>query len=139
LYWPEIVMPPRTKRAMAFAYGLGNVDVSKGDSSLAVTAPGKPKPGAVIRAIAWVKNPTAGQAVTLELPHGMSIDGSDSATQRVPRGGSDLEQISWPVRIARDAKPGVYTITARSDKAKASVKVPVRRKAEGIFLAQTED
>jgi hypothetical protein len=86
LYWPEITMPAHTRRALAFSYGLGKVSGAGGDGRLALTAPGKPAVGGQFSVTAWVKQPTPGQNVTLELPAGMSLAEPQAATQPVRAG-----------------------------------------------------
>src|SRR5262249_20972931 len=123
LYWPEEVMPARTKRAMAFSYGLGRFGLDPSQSALRLTVPGKPVPGREFSVIAWVKNPQ-GQQVTLELPAGMSLATGQPDTQAVARSKTELGQVSWRVKVAEDARPQMYTISAHMPGARASVKVP---------------
>jgi hypothetical protein len=133
LYWPEVTMAPNTKRALAFSYGLGKVHVGPQGGSLALTAPGKPTPGGQFTVTAWIKNPKVGQTVTLELPAGMSVAETQGETQSVPPGTRDLAQVSWRVKVAKDAKPGTYPVMARTNTAKASVQVSVRTNHGIIF------
>jgi hypothetical protein len=43
--------------------------------------------------------------------------------------------VSWRVRVAKDAKPDVYKIRARTDGAAATLAVPVRRSPTGILFS----
>jgi hypothetical protein len=134
LYWPEEIMPAHTKRAMAFSYGLGRIDVgSSGNGGLALTAPAKPYTGGTFAVTAWVRNPQPGQQVTLELPTGMSLVDERSETQAVGRGSPELGQVSWRVKVARDTKPNTYTLKARTTGTSASVQVPVHANEGTMF------
>jgi hypothetical protein len=135
LYWEERMMPPKTKRAMAFTYGLGKISVDpSGGGQLALTYAPKPSLGSEFTVTAWVKNPTGGQSVTLELPKEMSFVSPNSDTQSVTVGKTELGQVSWKVKVSKDAKPDFYTIRGTSAGSKASIKVPVRRNSSGTLF-----
>src|SRR5262249_35015443 len=73
VYWPELMMAPQSKRAMAISYGLGKIsgDGHLEQSKLALTFNPKPTPGSDFTITAWIKNPRDDQQVALNLPAGM--------------------------------------------------------------------
>ena len=85
---------------------------------------------------AWLKNPDNGQLVTLELPKEFSFVEPTSDSQNVVKGKSELGQVSWRLKVAKDAKPAIYKISATSVGAKATVDVPVRKTSKGIFKVE---
>jgi hypothetical protein len=134
LYWPEQVMPPHTARTMAFTYGLGSISPVGPDASLALYTAAKPKPGSTFTVSAWVKNPRLGQSVMLHLPAQMSFVDAGAATQTVAKANTELGQVSWKVKVARDAQPGLYKLTGSMAGKQASVQVPVRENPDKILF-----
>ena len=124
LYWPEEVMAAKTRRALAFSYGLGRVDCGCGGDGAGPDGPGKPAPGGTFAITAWVKNPTPGQQVTLDLPAGMSLADAQNETQTVA-GQQGPGQVSWRVKVAAAQSP--TSTLKRSQAAKASVRFGPRQ------------
>jgi hypothetical protein len=123
LYWAYRKMEPGEKRVMAFTYGLGTVASS--GSKLGLLAHGSTKPGGVFTVTALVRNPTAGQKVSIELPEGLTLDGDQSAEQVVQSVERDKDtQLSWRVRVG--GKTGEYKIIVTSGTAKEQLRVKIR-------------
>jgi RNA polymerase sigma factor (sigma-70 family) len=137
LYWPETIMRPHSKRALAFSYGLGRIssDGAVRASKLALTFNPKPTPGSEFTVTAWIKDPRQGQQVTVNLPTGMTLVEPASASQRLPPSRTELAQVSWRVKVSPDARLELCKVTASTNGVDATVEVPVRKRATGIFLS----
>lgn len=135
LYWEAQNMGPGNKRAMAFTYGLGKISGIDGDKNaqLALTYAPKPPPGGQFTITAWVKNPSQGQKVKLALPDGMTL-AEDNLELSVAKGSTDLSQVSWKVKVDKDAKLGKYGVKATTTGAQAKVDVSVVKKGGGSIF-----
>jgi hypothetical protein len=100
IYWAEKKMPAGGKRAVGFAYGLGNFNADEG-GDLGLVLAGPFRAGAEMTVVALVKGPQEGQTATLKLPKGMELAGGE-AKQKVPMppAGSDgkISPVTWTVR-----------------------------------------
>jgi hypothetical protein len=136
LYWEDRKMAASEKRAFAFSYGLGKIsgDGMKKGSKLALTYNPKPTAGSEFTVTAWLKNPDQGQQVHLEIPKEFSFVEPSSEMQQVSKGKSELAQVSWRLKVAKDCKPSIYKITAHSAGAKATADVPVRKKFDNTIF-----
>jgi predicted secreted protein len=96
LYWSDKTLPAGAKRAIGFSYGLGQLASSE---KLAVTLGGSFEPGRQFTVTAYVRNPTAGQKLRLELPEGLKrLSGAE--VQDVPRAGKEgTSLVTWHARV----------------------------------------
>lgn len=135
LYWDTRVMGPGTKRAMAFTYGMGKISGLDGDKNaqLALTYAPKPPPGGSCTVTAWVKNPSQGQKVKIDLPAGMTL-ADDNAEQPVNKGGTDLSQVSWKVKVSDKTQLGKHAVKATTTGAQAKVDVIVVKPRGGSLF-----
>jgi hypothetical protein len=133
LYWDDKPLEPGQHRDVGFAYGLGSVAGSEGGGRLAVTVGGSYAPGQDLTVTAYVRDPAAGQTVTLELPGEFGTAGT-SLSQTVPPlprdASSRISPVTWKVRAPKNA--GEYELTVRSSTGAAqSQHVTIR--TQGIF------
>jgi hypothetical protein len=133
MYWDERLVPAGAKRDVGFAYGLGSLAGSEGGGHLAVSVGGSFTPGGDLTVTAYVKNPSPGQSVTLELPKGFALIDS-RANQPVPplsrETTSQNSPVAWRVRSAD--RSGEYDLAVRSSTgASQSTRVSIRN--QGIF------
>ena len=129
LYWHEDEMPPGSKRVLAFTYGLGRISSTESQNSdLSITSGGDMRPNGVFTVTAYVKNPTQGQKVKLELPSGLALEQGQEAEQAVDKVGGDYTQVSWRVRAAGE---GEYRLTVTSGD--RSERYTVRIQKAGLF------
>jgi hypothetical protein len=133
LYWGERELAPGAARDVGFAYGLGSVAGGEGGGRLALTAGGSFTPGGTFTVTAYVRDPLAGQTVTLALPEGARLAGS-AATQAVPPlapgAASRNSPVTWAVQAPDRA--GDYTLRVTSSTGAAQT-LPVTIKVQGIF------
>lgn len=103
IYFDPTPIPAGESRTVKFTYGLGSLS-SQGKSlaSLAFRDPGPLKTGSTFWLTGIVKNPTAGQTVTLTLPDGLQL-AEGELTQKVPADRSDLAYINWKVKVGEKA------------------------------------
>lgn len=137
VYWEARTIESGAKRAMAFTYGMGKISGIDGDKNaqLALTYAPKPPPGGQFTVMAWVKNPAEGQKVKLALPYGMTFAENDNNAERaVAKGNTDLSQVSWTVKVAKDVGLGKYTIRATTPGAQAKLEVAVVKKGGGSLF-----
>jgi hypothetical protein len=119
LYWKEKELGPRETRQLGFAYGLGSVTGDTGKGSLGLTTGGELIAGQEFTLTAYVKDPVAGQTVTLTLPKGLNLI-AGKEKEEVKAGGG-FSTVSW--RLKADAE-GVYTVGLASS-AGGSVEHPL--------------
>jgi hypothetical protein len=124
LYWPQQNMPAKSKRAMAFTYGLGKLS---GDDRLALSCAPPPAPGGQFAVIGWLKGADDGQEVVLTLPREFAFADDSAATQKAARGKPDLAAVSWKINVAEDTRPGSYKLIAKSGGSTATIDVAVRK------------
>src|SRR5262249_55077027 len=115
-------------RYLGFTYGLSTLDVGAG-GTLALSAPDNVWAQTEFTVTAYVYNAREGQAITLELPRGMSLAAGESEGQTV-RKTAARTTVSWKVR-AGDA--GTYEIRARKGKGGAPAKLKVEVKKKSLF------
>jgi hypothetical protein len=113
LYWSPERMPARKVRSVGFTYGLGSV-ASDSTGRLGLIGAERARPNQEFSVQAVVRNPGPGQTVTLELPPGLALVGGE-LTQPVPEvppnSGRPDSTVTWKLRGAR---PGPYTVKART-------------------------
>jgi hypothetical protein len=134
MYWDDRTLAPGAVREVGFAYGLGSLAGSEGGGQLAVSVGGSFTPGGELTVTAYVRDPSPGQNVTLQLPGGFVVSGGE-ATQRVPplppEASSHNSPVTW--RVTAPALTGDYDFTVRSSNgASQSQRVTIQRGA-GIF------
>jgi hypothetical protein len=117
LYWEERDLKPGEKRAIGFAYGLGNVSFNEGKGILAVTlGRGVIAPGEVFSVTAYVNNPRPDETLTLNLPEGFRLV-EGGAIRDVPRSTPDAQNrrsvVTWKVSTDQANK---YKLEVRSSR-----------------------
>jgi hypothetical protein len=114
MYWDARTMAPGTSREVGFAYGLGAVASDEG-GQLGLTVGGSFVPEGQFTVTAYVRNPRAGQTVTLDLPEGFTlVDGErEQVVPPLPAdAGSRISPVTWKVQAP--PQEGQYTLTVRS-------------------------
>ncbi|MCS6850916.1 MAG: hypothetical protein NZ700_07070 [Gemmataceae bacterium] len=105
IYWAERSMNPGEAREMGFKYGLGNLAGSGG--KLGLTAGGSFAPGGVFTLTALVREPNAGETVTLTVPEGLQLVKGE-ATQKVPAlpevTNSRNSPVTWRLKSSKQGK-----------------------------------
>jgi hypothetical protein len=125
VYWAEQDMPPGTKRAMAFTYGLGRI-TSTGSGGLGLTVGSSSiRPDKEFTVTAFVKNPEPGQKVKINLPRtgGFSLAAGQGEEQTVEK-GTDYSQVSWKVKAG---EVGTYRLEVTTGLAREHLDIEVRR------------
>jgi hypothetical protein len=127
LYWMPRKLDAGERRDMAFTYGLNRIAAGRG-SRLGLTAGGRFRTGGEFTLTAYVKNPQAGQRITLEpLPEGLKLIEGQDVEQSVPAGG-DYTQVSWRVRALQ---AGDFLLSVSSGAARAGYTIHIR--GSGLF------
>lgn len=111
LYWDEKELPAGGKRELAFSYGLGNFSASTA-GDLGIILAGTFKAGADMTVLGLLKNPAAGQTVTLRLTDGLERVGG-AETQAIPSSSSisKVSPVTWRVRAAKE---GTFAVGVES-------------------------
>jgi hypothetical protein len=133
MYWNERVLAPGERREVGFAYGLGNVASDRDAAGrLGLSVGGSFKPGGEFTLTALVSNPQRNETLTLELPAGFELVGSE-ATQKVPDvpagAARRTSPVTWKVKASGD---GSYTLRVKSSTGAVQVQ-PVRIRSSSIF------
>jgi len=130
LYWKEQSMEPKTRRAMAFTYGLGRLASSSG--AIGITVGGSFQPGKVFTITAIVKNSYENQTVKLNLPKALSLvkgeGGEDQQEEQAVEAGKELSQVSWKVKAHEE---GLHVVEVTSGVERQLHKVQIR--SSGLF------
>jgi hypothetical protein len=133
MYWEERPLQAGQSREMAFAYGLGSVAASETGGQMGLSVVGSFVPGGEFTLTAEVRNPSAGQQLTLTLPDGLSI-ASGAPTQAVPplamNSPSPISPVTWKIKAGSSA--GTYKLQVQSSTG-VKQSLPVRIKVRGIF------
>jgi hypothetical protein len=101
LYWPEAELKPGARREVRFTYGLGSLAADEGEGRLALAVGGSFTPGGELTLVAFVKDPTAGETLTLEGPPDWQLVGGAAAAPvpAPPAGASPaVTLVAWKVR-----------------------------------------
>lgn len=102
LYYAVKPLAPGASRSMGFSYGLGTISSTRSrNASLSLTTSGPIRSGGSFWLMVLVKNPKAGQSVTLSLPPGLKPQKPATLTQS-PQSGGQYTQLSWLL----DVDPG---------------------------------
>lgn len=132
MYWPQEPLAPGRTRLVGFTYGLESVKSTDTGGKLAVTVGGSFQVGGEFEVAAYVKDPVAGQKLTLTLPAGLELV-NGSGTRDVPplEAGATrhISTVSWRVK---SSKAGKYTFKVESSLGQAETKSVVVK--EKIFL-----
>ncbi len=129
LYWSDRNLRPGEKRAIGFAYGLGQLTSS---ARLGVTLGGSFEPGKNFTVTAYVKNRQPDQTLRLDLPEGLRLV-EGAATQTVPpaaAGGTSL--VTWKARVERT---GTFRLTVHSSTGQSQAKTLAIARPDGGKLA----
>ncbi|MCS6850918.1 MAG: DUF5717 family protein [Gemmataceae bacterium] len=145
IYWAELPMAPKTMRRMAYTYGLGRITAVPADEGstpagtpagqIGLTAGPPFREGSVFTAMAYVRNPQAGQSVVLRLPAGLKLEEGQAAEQPIdPKSARQgYTQVSWRVKAE---KVGDHVLEADLKNVQghlATARYPVRIKNQSIF------
>jgi hypothetical protein len=128
IYWNPVPIDAGKSREVAFAYGLGSVSAGEGGGQLGLSVAGSFAPRGEFTLTAEVRNPVAGQTLTLTLPEGFDLV-TGGLTQPVPVGGS-ASAVTWKVRGG--PRQGTYTLGVKSSTGVAQTQ-KVDIKVRGIF------
>jgi hypothetical protein len=133
IYWQPAPLPAGQTRRMGYACGLGRVAGDAAPSQLRVLGAGTYQLRSAFTVQALLRNPVAGQTVTLELPSGLELV-RGSAEQKVPplaAGAARPENtVTWTVRGVTE---GTWNLTVRSSTG-VEQRVPVEVQARvGLF------
>lgn len=111
VYWDEKDLRPGEKREVGFSYGLGSLSVS--DGRLGISVGGTLAKDSELTIVALVNKPKVGEEVTLKLPAGLKLVGSEArqAVPPLPGGGIEQSPITWHVRAER---AGTFNIEVQS-------------------------
>ena len=101
VFWEEKEVKAGTTRKVAYGYGQGIVPPADGDGLVAVSLAGSFEPDKLFTVSAQVQDPSAGQALSLELPSGMElVEGKQrQAVPEVDATGNSL--VMWKARVLR--------------------------------------
>ena len=110
LYWPYVEMAAKSKRDMAFTFGLSQLDIGAGGggNALALSTPDSVAPETDFFVTAYVYNANKGDEVELILPKGLTLAAGESAKKAVEEGGKRAA-VFWKVHAGG---AGVYPIEA---------------------------
>lgn len=111
LYWTDKTIKPGEKRELGFAYGLGTVASSETEGKLGVTFGGAFEPGQTFTVLAYVREPAAGQTLTLVLPDGLERVGPPATQKVAPAGERSTSIVTWTARIQRS---GMFPVKVES-------------------------
>jgi hypothetical protein len=133
MYWNPARLGPGETRKVGFAYGLGRVAGDAAPSQLRVVGGGVYQVGAEFSIQALVRNPAAGQALTVELPVGLELVRGPERQEVPPvhEGAARPEStVTW---IIKGTTAGTRTLTVRSSTG-VTQPVPIVVKSKlGIF------
>jgi hypothetical protein len=112
LFWTPRVIRPGEKVEMAYAYGQGIASLPESEGRLKVSLGGNFEPGKIFTVQAFVEEPVLGQALTLELPPGMTlVEGSPTQPAAPPSDAQGASATLWKGRVDR---LGEFVIRVRS-------------------------
>jgi len=136
MYWDMKMIAKGGSREVGFAYGLGDVAASDKDSAgrLGLSlSKNSIKPGDEFELVAYVGNPQRGEELTLELPPGFKLVGSEAA-QPVPpvKHGAErnISPVTWKIKAGRD--DGIHKLKVKSSAGPTQSK-EVRIRSTSIF------
>jgi hypothetical protein len=134
MYWDVKPIAPGASRELGFAYGLGNVAAGDKDAAgrLGLSVAGRFVPGGEFTLVAQVNNPRRGEELTLELPKGFSLIGSEAkqAVREVERGAArPISTVTWKVKAGGE---GSHSLKVTSS-AGAAQALAVRIRSTSIF------
>lgn len=110
LFWEPRLIPPGGKLDVGYAYGKGLAATREGEGRLSLALAGSFEPHKLFTIAAYVDEPLASQALTLELPPGLELV-EGKAIQPVPPSASDTSVVVWKARVR---ELGTHAITIRS-------------------------
>ncbi|MBM4072304.1 MAG: hypothetical protein FJ271_25760 [Planctomycetes bacterium] len=111
LYWNEKELPAGGKRELGFTYGLGNFSANAA-GDLGIVLGGAFKAGTDVTVLALVKNPPAGQTLTLRHTEGLErVGGAETLPVPAASGVSKVSPVTWKVRAT---KAGTYCVGIES-------------------------
>jgi len=111
LYWPETNLALSEEREIGFSYGLGDVKSSEG--RIGITTATNAQAGQEFPITAYVRDATAGETLTLEVPTAIQVAGA--TTVAVPAAAADSKDrtslVTWK---AKAMQAGNFQFTVRS-------------------------
>lgn len=103
IYYAPQALKPGEKRSFNFSYGLGSL-APGGRSGMKLYSPGPFEAGKPFRVTAFVRNPKAGQTVTLTLPQGLTLAPDEKREKPVEiQAGVEVTKIDWLVNAGPSA------------------------------------
>jgi hypothetical protein len=111
IYWDAVTLKPGEKRAMCWAYGGGVASNIENEGKVAIALGGSFEPGKLFTVTAYVDDPVAGQALTLDLPAGLSRVEGKEIQPVAPPTETGTSVVLWKARVDRI---GDYELKVRS-------------------------
>jgi hypothetical protein len=115
IYWSPQPLRPGQTREVGLTYGLGSIASEETGGQLGLIGAERARVNQEFTLQAVVRNPAAGQTVTLEVPDGLALVEESKRTQDAPpvaAGAARPEStVTWRLKGART---GAYTLTVRS-------------------------
>jgi hypothetical protein len=107
-------LAPGEQREVGFAYGIGGISAAGPQGRLALSVEGNFLPGRSFTVLAYVREPSPGERITLEVPPGLvRVQGGEHRPIPAPVKGTTRRNsvVSWRVRASR---PGSFTLRVRT-------------------------
>lgn len=103
IYYAPKPLKPGEQRVFSFTYGLGSLSPG-GKSGMKLYSPGPFETGKSFSVTAFIRNPKAGQKVTLSLPGGLSLAAGERAEKPVEvQPGVEVTKVDWVVTAGPQA------------------------------------
>ncbi len=129
VFWDPKEIKAGGKREIAYAYGQGIAIAPESEGRFNLVLGGSFEPGKLFTVAAYVQDPAAGQALTLELPPGMErVEGKE--IQPVSPAGEERAQslVLWKARVL---KTGEFPLRVRSSTGLTQSKLITVSRVEG--------
>jgi hypothetical protein len=133
-FWDEKLLKPGEKRELAFAHGQGIASNPENEGLVSLELGGAFEPGKQFTILARVDDPQDGQALTLDLPPGLTrIEGKP--TQAVPPPGADGRSVvMWKVQVDKLGDNALKVRSSSGVTYNTSLKIEAAARAELIRI-----
>ncbi|MCI0377669.1 MAG: hypothetical protein L0215_08695 [Gemmataceae bacterium] len=113
IFWDPKPLPPNGRLVMAYGYGRSLATMPENEGRMKLAFGGNFEPGKVFSLMAYVEDPFAGQALTLELPAGLErVEGREIQPVPPPPADSATSMILWKIRVQ---EMGEFPVRIRSN------------------------
>ena len=135
LYWDEKPLKPGETRKVGFAYGLGTLASEESKGQLSLSVGGRMAIGGEFSLTAVVKNPTAGETLSLAMKPAAGLKLVDASTEKqtvaVAGGNPGLSErtVTWKI-VAKEM--GDYKLEVQSSRSYKQT-IPVHIRQRGSF------